>query len=58
MYTQNMNIYRTTAMLICKFAVFIHSMEDDLLKVVALLETGYSEAFQTDTSNICTRLFY
>jgi len=58
MYTQNMNIYRTATMLIYRFAVFFHSTEDALLKVVALSETVYSEAFQTDTSNICTRLFY
>ncbi len=58
MYTQNMNIYRTAAMLIYRFAVFFHSTEDALLKVVALSETGYWEAFQIDTSNICTRLFY
>ena len=58
MYTQNMNIDRTAAMLIYRFAVFFHSTEDALLKVVALSETGYSEAFQTDISNSCIRLFY
>jgi hypothetical protein len=58
MYTQNMNIYRTVAMLIYRFSVLFHSTEDGLLKVVALSETGYSEVFQTDISNSCIRLFY
>jgi len=34
MYTQNMNIDRTTAILIYNFAVFVHSTEGSLLKVV------------------------
>ena len=58
MYTQNMNIYRTTATLIYRFSVFFHSTEGGLLKVGALSETGYSEVFQTDISNSCIRLFY
>jgi len=58
MYTQNMNIDRTSAILIYRFSVFFHSTEGGLLKVGALSETGYLEAFQTDISNICFRLFY
>ncbi len=55
MYTQNMNIDRTAAILIYRFAVFFHSKEGGLLKVGALSETGYWEALQTDISNSCIR---